>query len=277
MYRLVIIFLLVSTSTFADVPNLIPYSGYITDKQGNAYNGTASFKFAIVDNNNQILWSNDVANPTSEPVASTDITVNNGRFSVNLGDQNNSGNALNPAVFNGTNLRLRVWFKGQADSVFEQFTPDREIVSVPYAMKALEIEKPTKVVTLATPKSFNLAGSTQTTFNATHAGYLSIAVHGIINCDNTTLNPVRSDITLSLSNSAGSQNSQAATAYGVSNDVGSTTAKGNFSHSHTFSVVSGTNTLTISGTRCNNGIGVNDTVTIYSINGVFAAQKVDLP
>jgi hypothetical protein len=114
-------------------PTIVSYQGQIWD--GDApYNGIGHFKFAIMTAAGTItLWSNDGSIP---PAASVPLPVNNGLFSVNLGDTSlpNMTQPLDGAVFENPDTHLRVWFSPDG-SAWTQI-PDQVIASVPYALQA---------------------------------------------------------------------------------------------------------------------------------------------
>jgi len=95
--------------TNTGAPELVSYQGNIWDGD-NPFTGTGHFKFAVMDAAGTTLrWSNDGGNP---PTVSVPLDVNNGLFSVNLGDTALPGmsDPLSAAVFDNPNTRLRVWF-----------------------------------------------------------------------------------------------------------------------------------------------------------------------
>ena len=67
---------------------LIDYKGRI-QVDGAPYSGTGRFKFALIDSNERILWSNSDNILSIEPVSpspTVEIPVENGEYSVRLGD-----------------------------------------------------------------------------------------------------------------------------------------------------------------------------------------------
>lgn len=118
-----------------NVPPKINYQGYLTS----GYSGEVSVKVAIVNKDgNTTYWSNDGASVNgSEPRDVISISATDGFFNVVLGDTEIPDmKALDKAIFgNGERLYIRVWVKAGTD-VFERLSPDQEIVSTPYAIKA---------------------------------------------------------------------------------------------------------------------------------------------
>ncbi|MBU0495305.1 MAG: beta-propeller fold lactonase family protein [Chloroflexi bacterium] len=121
-------------------PTVVSYQGQVlTGTPPTPYSGTGYFKFAVLDETSAVQWSNA---PMSggEPTAAVSLPVNNGLFSVLLGDTSLPNMAALPATaFNGTERYLRVWFSttGVAGS-FTLLSPDRRIAAVPYALQAEE-------------------------------------------------------------------------------------------------------------------------------------------
>ena len=127
-------------------PLMIPYSGTISS-EGELFEGAGEFKFAIVnkscafsDTPDQCItyWSNDgTSNKGSEPDKSIKLTVQGGRFQTKLGDTRFTAMTTIPTtVFDNDETFLRVWFN---DGIigFQQLDNDRQLVSAPYAYRAL--------------------------------------------------------------------------------------------------------------------------------------------
>ncbi len=123
-------------ATPVDPPQMVNYQG-VVQVNGTPFSGTGYFKFAVVDDGGSIVWSND--NTTSgEPVTPVELTLNEGRFHVLLGDTSVTGmsETLGPSAFAGTERFLRVWFSQAETGPFEQLAPDQRFASVAYAFKA---------------------------------------------------------------------------------------------------------------------------------------------
>jgi len=125
---------------YAQVPLMINYQGKM-QMAGTPYNGVGYFKFALIDDPNAPTtnyWTNDASTVAAgaEPTAAVTLPVNMGLFSVRLGNAGLTNmSSLSAAAFSNSTLYLRVWFS--ADGVaFEQLSPDRQLVSVPFAMQA---------------------------------------------------------------------------------------------------------------------------------------------
>jgi hypothetical protein len=119
------------------IPLMIPHSGTVS-VNGAPFNGNGLFKFAIVNDTGTVSWwTNDNTHlDGTEPNAAVTIPVTNGAFSVKLGDTNLGMVAIQTALFNNNSVAfLRVWFSDGATG-FQQLSPDRQLVSVPYAYHA---------------------------------------------------------------------------------------------------------------------------------------------
>lgn len=130
------------------IPGMIPYSGTVTVTGTPSFNGNGQFKFAIVNGHADCkaspvgpaciaFWSNDGTTVTgNEPGTAVTIPVNNGLFSVKLGDVSLTNMAPIPsAVFDHVTTYLRVWFN-DGTTGFQLLSPDRQLVSVPYAYRS---------------------------------------------------------------------------------------------------------------------------------------------
>jgi formylglycine-generating enzyme required for sulfatase activity len=120
------------------VPAVLNYAGQVA-VNGEAFSGNGSFKFAIVsDSGTTTYWSNDGTSLAgSQPIASVNVSVNGGLYSVLLGNPAIQGmNAIDPSTFQQhSDAKLRVWFSDGVNG-FQQLTPDRPFASVPYALSA---------------------------------------------------------------------------------------------------------------------------------------------
>lgn len=113
----------------------VAYQGELKER-GSRFNGTAQMKFAIVSGCSTLCesrWSNDGTSVNgAEPLASVDIAVNNGLFSVHLGAAPMT--PLTPGSLGGVSgAALRVWVKTGAS--FEQLS-DQRLASVPFALRS---------------------------------------------------------------------------------------------------------------------------------------------
>jgi hypothetical protein len=83
-------------------------------------------------------WSNDGSGTGGgEPGLAMPLLVNQGLFSVNLGDTSlsNMTAVIPPSIFTNSDVRLRIWFSDGV-SAFQQFYPDQRLTSAGYAMMA---------------------------------------------------------------------------------------------------------------------------------------------
>lgn len=119
---------------------VVSYQGRFS-VNGQPFNGTGKFKFAIVNaDGTAAYWSNDgtgLTTPPFTPTQSVTLTVNNGLFSVLLGDTSlaNMTRPLKPDAFAAPDRLLRVWFDDGVHG-FQQLSPDVRVASAPYAFNA---------------------------------------------------------------------------------------------------------------------------------------------
>ncbi|MFV2057862.1 MAG: hypothetical protein ACC707_15455 [Thiohalomonadales bacterium] len=129
----------------AAVPLLVNYQGTVKDATGAAINADGYFKFAIVDQAGTVAsWvNNGTLLNGSEPPNAVITPVTNGRFLIKLGDNTNLSNmeALTESVFANSPLYLRVWFSLSETGPYELFTPDTQIVSTGFAVKAANADR----------------------------------------------------------------------------------------------------------------------------------------
>jgi len=115
--------LLFSTSLLhADVPALINYQGLLTDINGNVVSGSKTVSISIHDavTSGTQLYSESIGS----------VTVQNGVYSFQFG----SGPTFTAALATGSQQWLQVALDGTAQ------TPRERLVSVPFAMKAVEAD-----------------------------------------------------------------------------------------------------------------------------------------
>ncbi len=124
----------------AQVPQVISYQGRLTAAGAN-FNGPAQFKFALVNSNGaSMFWSNDGTGPGgTEPVHAVIETVNQGLFSVLLGDAATSNMLpIAATVFTNADVRLRIWFSDGTND-FTLLAPDQRLSAVGYAFMAANL------------------------------------------------------------------------------------------------------------------------------------------
>jgi hypothetical protein len=124
----------------AQVPQIINYQGRVS-AVGALFTGTAQFSFALVSpGGTSSYWSNDgTSTGGSQPTASVSVLVNQGLYSILLGDTNIAGmTAIPTTVFSNADVRLRIWFDDGVHGS-ELLTPDQRIASVGYAQMAAAV------------------------------------------------------------------------------------------------------------------------------------------
>jgi trimeric autotransporter adhesin len=82
-------------------------------------------------------WSNDgTSTAGSEPAAAMSVTVDNGLFTVVLGDTNTANMmAIDASLFRQPNLELRIWFNDGVNG-FAALSPVQNLTPAPYAIAA---------------------------------------------------------------------------------------------------------------------------------------------
>ena len=118
----------------------ISYQGKIA-VNGTNFAGTGYFKFVITDGSGSATyWSNDGSGSAgAEPASAVPVDVNQGLYSINLGNANLANMTPLPvSVFTNKDTWLRIWFN---DGVlgFERLEPDQPLVATPYAMSAASV------------------------------------------------------------------------------------------------------------------------------------------
>ena len=122
------------------VPLTLQYQGQVL-VSGVPHEGSSRFKFALVNSQAVSLWSHDLSSQNgSEPTTALILPVTRGLYAIRLGDTRVNGMAAIPAtVFTNELIRLRVWFNDGTNG-FQHLTPDREIGSVAFAVRARTAE-----------------------------------------------------------------------------------------------------------------------------------------
>lgn len=122
---------------FASIPLEINHQGVVA-VDGIRFNGDGDFRFAIVDIDDNNLWTNDGSslNTPGIPATAVSLTVAKGIYSVRLGD----AALLNmveipPTVFDDGNVRLRIWFDDTQGNGIQELTPPHVLTSVPYSFR----------------------------------------------------------------------------------------------------------------------------------------------
>lgn len=136
-----VLWLLLIVSTQA-APGILGHQGHI-EVDGVPFKGTGSFKFALVNAaGTTTFWSNDnTSGGGSQPTAAVSLTVNNGAYSVLLGDTTLVNMEEVPfSVFaENDDVRLRIWFNDGSNG-FQQLLPDRRIAAVGYALSLPHVD-----------------------------------------------------------------------------------------------------------------------------------------
>src|SRR5437588_10207487 len=121
------------------VPQLIRFQGRVTEN-GKSLDGVGEFKFSMINGSGDLtFWSNDDSGSAGrEPSNAVPILVNDGLFSVTLGDTLLTNMLPVPvSVFTNPAVYLRVWFrpaKPAQKKTFQVLEPDLRFTAVGYAM-----------------------------------------------------------------------------------------------------------------------------------------------
>lgn len=119
-----------ASAGLAAVPPKINYEGRLTDASGSALSGSYNMRFSITSDlaGNNVVWG---------PEAHNAITVSNGVFAIILGDT--TPITTNEVAAPGRYLKIEI-ANPPASTNFEALTPNSQIVSVAYALKAAEAD-----------------------------------------------------------------------------------------------------------------------------------------
>jgi hypothetical protein len=124
----------------AGVPLVLHFQGHIASA-GASVDGAAEFKFALVDSDGLVSWSNSaIPDGGDQPGASISVDVDKGFYSVRLGDTTLANmDALTLLAFQANNVKLRVWFNDGTQG-FERLLPDQPIAASAFAVSAHHAE-----------------------------------------------------------------------------------------------------------------------------------------
>ena len=115
---------------------ILPHQGRIL-VSGEAFDGNATFRFALVDpSNDTIVWNH--SGGTGVPDTDLVVEVKNGFYKCPLGDTSFTGMAeLSPQLFSYySNLKLRVWFNDGVNGL-QQLGGDQPLLNVLNRMEKL--------------------------------------------------------------------------------------------------------------------------------------------
>lgn len=143
------VLLLFCLPSFAAIPVVVSHQGFLQE-EGEPVDGVAQFRFAFVDGGTGTnLWTQDGTRlgEAAAPDTAVSLSLSEGLYTVRLGDTSVSGMAaLASTVFNGDDVRLRIWV-AHGDSGVQLLQPDQELSSVPYALHAMHAETATTAET----------------------------------------------------------------------------------------------------------------------------------
>ena len=128
---IVLLILVLTFPAVADDYVKFNYQGRVK-VQGQPFDGTGHFKFAIVNNaGSTTLWSNDGTSVDGgEPSSYIPVSVTEGIFNVIVGDPITGMDPINAVVFNHpSQIKLRIWFN-DGEHGFQQLHPDRKLLNI---------------------------------------------------------------------------------------------------------------------------------------------------
>ena len=173
------------------VPGLLSYQGEV-GVSGSLFEGAGQFGFALVSpDGTQVYWGNSPDNNhDGVPDNAVVIMVNQGLFSVLLGDTNLTNMAALPvSIFTNNSIHLRVWFNDGVHGI-QQLSPDQTLGSAAYALMAGNV--PDGAITAA-----KLAAATVTLSNsnlAAQVAALTIGLDSLSNALNTASNQLQGSV-----------------------------------------------------------------------------------
>ena len=130
-FVIAVLVLMLALTAFAEDTVMFNYQGRVK-VQGQEFNGTGHFKFAIVNNpGSSSLWSNDMTSENGgEPDTAITANVQEGIFNVTIGDPEAGMDPINRTVFNHPHqIKLRTWFS-DGEHGFQRLLPDRKLHNV---------------------------------------------------------------------------------------------------------------------------------------------------
>lgn len=110
----------------------LPHQGRVLIDE-TPFHGLGEFRFALVSDNGQIVWSQD--GKSSVPITGIFLEVRNGFYSCDLGSQKIEAMAELPVnLFSEyPSLKLRIWFNDGVNGL-EQLGTDQPLLAAPYAL-----------------------------------------------------------------------------------------------------------------------------------------------
>lgn len=138
MLKKLLSFLLICSLVFPCLasPSQLLYQGDIS-VDGASFTGNLQMKF-VLHNGASTLWTNDgTGDLSTEPGSSVQVSVEDGLYSVAMGDTNLTNmQSLNNSVYGQSDLLLRVWV--DSGSGFQLMNPDKAFYAVPFAQSVVD-------------------------------------------------------------------------------------------------------------------------------------------
>ena len=118
----------------------ISYRGNLV-VDGQSFNGTGQFKFVLLSQKGELLWSSSAADASGIPHQANELPVVDGVYTVYLGSVEQNMPALTDSVINTfPNLNLRIWFNDGKNG-FQKLEPDQNLAQAPKKMVVGESRK----------------------------------------------------------------------------------------------------------------------------------------
>ncbi len=119
----------VALAPWVEAGPTLNYQGRIA-VDGTNFTGSGQFRFALLNEDGDILWTNAGEQP-DEPMIALTVDVNNGLFQVELGNPDQLMEPIPPLTFHERVLWLRTWFSD--GGLFEQLSPDVRVNALDFA------------------------------------------------------------------------------------------------------------------------------------------------
>lgn len=123
-----VVFIWMVLTPLVALSSTLNYQGRIA-VDGDNYTGPGYFRFALLNDDGDILWTNAGEQPNEPSIALT-LDINNGLFQVELGNDELM-EPIPPLTFHERVLWLRTWFSD--GGMFEQLSPDVRVNALDFA------------------------------------------------------------------------------------------------------------------------------------------------
>ncbi len=119
----------------------IVYRGNLT-VDGQPFNGTAFFKFTLLDDEGRTLWGNSPMDSAGTPLQGVEVAVANGIYTASLGSTADGMAALPEIVVEAfPKLNLRIWFDDGREG-FQKIETEQNLAEAPKQIVVSEKKEP---------------------------------------------------------------------------------------------------------------------------------------